>query len=914
MPAMPRFTIAILSVLFVFSFAFAQGPAQSTAGQSGPTITASATGERVRITAPSSVVQMHVEVYAASGEKLFDQEIRGGNVFDWHLQDGQAQRLAPGAYVCVVTAKSVSGKLTQKIGTVTVEQNSVSVQADSPQLSVQQTQAIGPVEEDSSWTIPGKDEPQTTTVIANDGTDGQMIRGRGALTFRIGDFFSGIDTEQMRLTEEGNLGIGTSEPKAKLDVAGTIRAERFLIAKPKLAGGDKTASLAADSGDSAQPLATGSGTQNQIAKWADNSGLLGNSGITETAGGNVGIGTASPGAQLDVVNPSSSSILRIKSTSGGVAVLQLDAPNTSSFIDFNNAGVNKGEIFYYHPTNYMAFNTNGSEKVRINTNGNVGIGTASPGTTLHVKGPGNYEGIIRADSNAVDTYTGYGWYENGTKKWSVYNHPTIADTLLFANASGVDKVAIAQNGNVGIGTTNPGDTLTVNGDSTIGKAQSSGSTTSAVAYDEGSGFVGFQKRGTTRAGNMGLGNNASEVASTSGNLGLFTYNSGYLALGTNDIERLRVDTSGNVGIGISVPSAKLQVSRGSIRLDDKWGLEFGGGADLISGGNGTHFLDFWTNNNRRVLIDSAGNVGIGIDPPGARLHVDGGGICVGPYCNDFEGRIIASGSGGEFTFVDRGATSFVEAPTSGERWGWYGNGGRARLWSGTDKLSVDPSGVLRVLGTVQSSTTPDIAETIAADTSVTAADVVCADPLHRERAVRCSKNDRAILGVISDGTGGFLINSNAKSTDAPLTGMPLVLAGRVPVRVSLENGPIQIGDFLAPSSTPGVAMRASEPGPTIGIALEAFNPETREARAKPQTGTVLCFIKAGQADISATLTRMNQDNKRLQQQNAALKTRLDRLEQEQSKVKSQQTKIDLLKKLVCLDHPGEHMCKRTNLR
>ena len=100
---------------------------------------------------------MHVEVYAASGEKLFDQEIRGGNVFDWHLQDGQAQRLAPGTYVCVVTAKSVSGKLTQKIGTVSVEEKSVSVQAaDSQQLSAAQAQTIGPVEENSSWTIAGE--------------------------------------------------------------------------------------------------------------------------------------------------------------------------------------------------------------------------------------------------------------------------------------------------------------------------------------------------------------------------------------------------------------------------------------------------------------------------------------------------------------------------------------------------------------------------------------------------------------------------------------------------------------------------------------------------------------------------------------------------------------------------------------
>src|SRR5882724_4523238 len=205
----------------------------TTAQRSALTITAAATADRVRITAPSSVVQLHVEVYATSGEKLFDQEIRGGNVFDWHLQDGQAQRLAPGNYVCVVTAKSISGRLTQKIGTVNVAEKSVSVQpAESPQLSAAQAQYIGPVEENSSWTIAGTEGPQTPTVIASDGTDGQMIRGRGALTFRIGNFFSGIDTEQMRLTEAGNLGIGTGDPKAKLDVAGMIRAERFLITKP----------------------------------------------------------------------------------------------------------------------------------------------------------------------------------------------------------------------------------------------------------------------------------------------------------------------------------------------------------------------------------------------------------------------------------------------------------------------------------------------------------------------------------------------------------------------------------------------------------------------------------------------------------------------------------------------------------
>jgi len=329
-----------------------------------------------------------------------------------------------------------------------------------------------------------------------------------------------------------------------------------------------------------------------------------------------------------------------------------------------------------------------------------------------------------------------------------------------------------------------------------------------------------------------------------------------------------------------------------------------------------------------LILGAGVNVGIGTGAPQSRLTVQGGGICAGPICNpaNLEGRVLASGSGGEFSFLDRGTTSYVDSPINGERWLWYGIGGRARLWSGSDKLSLDPSGNMRVAGTVSSSTTPDIAETIATDPTVTTADVVCADPLYRERAIRCSKNDRAILGVISDGTGGFLINSNAKSTDAPLTGKPLVLAGRVPVKVSLENGPIQIGDFLSPSSTPGVAMRAGDFGPTIGIALEAFSEEKTQARNKQRMGTVLCFVKAGEGNTKAALERINQtlmrtnndskrvtdENRRLQQENASLKVRLDRLEQQQSGSKQQKNQIEILKKLVCRDHRKEEICRRSN--
>src|SRR6266487_3306018 len=285
---------SLKQILFTFVFALAlsgvvtaQDTSNVIAQRSAMTITSSASADRIRITAPSSIVQMHVEVYGASGEKLFDNEIRGGNVFDWHLQDGQAQRLPAGDYVCVVTVKNLAGRLTQKIGTVRVGEKDVSVgSGEVAQLSAQQTQAIGPVEENSSWTVLNENENQTTTVIAHDGTDGQIVRGRGAFSFRIGDFFSGSDKEQMRLTEEGNLGIGTAKPKAKLDVAGTIRArEGFAFSDgSKLNVNEKGALTLTSSNGTIAPNVSGTGTQNRLAKWTDNSGTLGDSFVAEAGG------------------------------------------------------------------------------------------------------------------------------------------------------------------------------------------------------------------------------------------------------------------------------------------------------------------------------------------------------------------------------------------------------------------------------------------------------------------------------------------------------------------------------------------------------------------------------------------------------------------------------------------------------
>jgi hypothetical protein len=68
---------------------------------------------------------------------------------------------------------------------------------------------------------------------------------------------------------------------------------------------------------------------------------------------------------------------------------------------------------------------------------------------------------------------------------------------------------------------------------------------------------------------------------------------------------------------------------------------------------------------------------------------------------------------------------------------------------------------------------------------------------------------------------------------------PVAIAGRVPVKVSLENGPIQTGDMLTSASIPGYAMKATRPGMVIGQALSSFGTASTTASS---TGSVIVFV------------------------------------------------------------------------
>ncbi len=109
------------------------------------------------------------------------------------------------------------------------------------------------------------------------------------------------------------------------------------------------------------------------------------------------------------------------------------------------------------------------------------------------------------------------------------------------------------------------------------------------------------------------------------------------------------------------------------------------------------------------------------------------------------------------------------------------------------------------------------------DNSIAPGDIVQVDGSLKAGVQKTDKAySPSTLGIVSTEPGYVLGRSDdALKTDG--RAVLLALNGRVPVKVSKENGPIHAGDYLTASSTPGVAMKATHAGQMIGTALEDFN-------------------------------------------------------------------------------------------
>lgn len=124
----------------------------------------------------------------------------------------------------------------------------------------------------------------------------------------------------------------------------------------------------------------------------------------------------------------------------------------------------------------------------------------------------------------------------------------------------------------------------------------------------------------------------------------------------------------------------------------------------------------------------------------------------------------------------------------------------------------------------------DFAERYYSPDALTPGDVVVVSQQGRFHVQRSMNTTLIPMGIVST-RPGFVTGMATTST------YPIALAGRVPTKVSTINGSIQIGDLLAPSSIPGVAMKATSAGPVVGQALENFSETT--------IGSIEVFVHTG---------------------------------------------------------------------
>ena len=347
----------------------------------------------------------------------------------------------------------------------------------------------------------------TRLLRGNSGANSQSIlahRGTGELVIRTEDAavisFATTNTERMRIDSSGNVGIGTSSPTSRLTITGgttEIRDGNYLMLRPSGNGWDMR--LQATS------------TQLDILS----GGALGSPIMSLVNGGNVGIGTSSPGSKLDVV---AQDAIRATGFQPFLTLRDSSDANKGSRIQTASATT----IFYNDTTGGGTY----TERMRITSAGNVGIGTSSPNYKLETNG------IIASYVPGVGQ-AGYWLYNGGaTAEWftgqrSGTDHAYKISTVVAGTYT--DRVTVDTSGNVGIGTSSPGKKLDL-----VGQFRVSGSAASGYALLE-------YGTSATATNNWHVGSEGD---------GSFRWYNGTFGAGT---ERMRITSGGFLLVGTTAP-------------------------------------------------------------------------------------------------------------------------------------------------------------------------------------------------------------------------------------------------------------------------------------------------------------------------------------------------------------------------
>jgi len=403
---------------------------------------------------------------------------------------------------------------------------------------------------------------------------------------------TGSITERMRINPAGNVGIGTTSPTSKLDVVDndssiqlSVRgrsSDNFGIIDFKNNAG--TASKGMIKSDESNKLMFRAGPTSDV--------------LTLLPDGNVGIGTTNPDSALEVIgtDPSNnvSRVVNIKDdrsyaadVGGGISLYGKynSAGGYSTFAQIIGAKTNGTDGDY---SGFLAFKTRSAsslpaERMRINSAGNVGIGTSSPVARFTVAGDvDGSEDVLHLTTNdpGMDASQGVGLtFGQATQRFAkiegVYNNSSNYSlnfhTSNFVQAEAFDydagkrysanpSLSILGNGNVGIGTTNPDTSLSVVGDIRLGTFESALPSDNKMYYIKSAPYSWSGLSGVTNEiASIGLGS-----PHTGQDDGAIFFSTTFDAnLGGTLTERARINGNGALCINSVVDNGyKLYVSGG----------------------------------------------------------------------------------------------------------------------------------------------------------------------------------------------------------------------------------------------------------------------------------------------------------------------------------------------------------------
>ena len=396
------------------------------------------------------------------------------------------------------------------------------------------------------------------TILSDDGTS-HYLHSQSNLYLYSGS------SNTMVLTSSGNVGIGTTSPTYKFEVSNGTQTGTF---NPNSSGFMFLGST------SNHPLYFGVNDSTKVA-------IL--------SSGNVGIGTTSPSGSLHVYK------------SAGQANVIVDAGGNNAYF-FANNGANWGLWGFQAQPFTLA--TNSSERFRITSDGNVGIGSTSPSDKLEVIGNigiGSnmiYNGAS-SNSAALD-FTG--------ARANIYGYYGIHFYSSTAGVGGqTERMRITNTGLVGIGTTSPGAKLDITTDHTS-------QIPIRVTHNNYNDWL-IQKRRSDDTQKLGI----KEVNSNGG-----------MGFATADTVRMVIDSSGNVGIGTTSPSNLLHIHASGnnasalIIEDDDRRLQLGRDMIEARSANGSTVANLYIQpNGNTAFATTTGNVGIGTTSPVAKFHIQG---------------------------------------------------------------------------------------------------------------------------------------------------------------------------------------------------------------------------------------------------------------------------------------------------